>query len=126
MEDITPAMAASAQIIQSYGPAGFRIAGVDYPGSVLVSALSTTEVAVTAIEELTMEHLERLWTLEPPLEVLLVGTGSTHELLPSALKQAIRAKGAGVDPMSTGAAARTFNILLAEERRVAALLILPK
>ena len=126
MQDITPQLGDTAQLIQSYGPAGFRIAGVDYAGSVLVSATSTTDVSCMALDELSLDDFERLWTLEPPLEILLVGTGSTHEMLPATLRLALKAQGVGVDAMSSGAAARTFNILLSEERRVAALLLLPQ
>lgn len=125
MQDITPTTAASAQMIQSYGPAGFRISGVDHPGSVLISALETTPVDTPSLDQLTLADFERLWTLDPPLEVILVGTGTAHDVLPPELRQALKARGVGVDAMSTGAAARTFNILLAEERRVAALLLLP-
>lgn len=123
--DITPKLDDTAQLIQSYGPAGFRIAGVDYAGSVLVTALLTSEVPQRQAEQLTVESFERLWNFDPPLEILLIGTGKTHEMLPPELKKALKARGIGVDAMSTGAAARTFNILLAEERRVAALLLLP-
>ncbi len=125
MEDITPQLGDAAQLIQSYGPAGFRIAGVDYAGSVLVSATTTTEARVTRFEDVTIDDFARLWTLDPPLEVLLLGTGTTHEMLPPELRQQLKAQGLSADAMNTGAAARTFNILLAEERRVAALLVLP-
>lgn len=121
--DITPAVSDSAQIVQSYGPAGFRIAGVDYPGSVLVTALHTTELAKTHVTELAADDLARLWRMEPPLEILLIGTGAAHEMLPKDFKAEVKARGLGVDAMSTGAAARTFNVLLAEERRVAAVLL---
>ncbi|NDF13639.1 MAG: hypothetical protein EB060_12605 [Proteobacteria bacterium] len=125
MQDITPATPASVQMIQSYGPAGFRIAGVDYAGSVLITALSTTNVTVTELNALSIDDFNRLWTLDPPLEVLLVGTGATHDVLDPSLRTALKAHGVGVDAMATGAAARTFNVLLSEERRVATLLLLP-
>lgn len=126
MHDLTPNMLASAQMIQSYGPAGFRIAGIDHPGSVLVSAVATTAVATLQLDQLSIHDFSRLWTLDPPLEVLLIGTGTRHDVLPASLRAALKERGVGVDAMSTGAAARTFNILLAEERRVAALLLLPQ
>ena len=68
MQDITPRLDAKAQLIQSYGPAGFRVSGVDYAGSILISALSTTDVAATATDALTLDDFARLWTLDPPLE----------------------------------------------------------
>lgn len=125
MQDITPATAQTAQLVQSYGPAGFRIAGVDYAGSVLITASLTTGIAATSVSELTEANFARLWTLEEPLEVLLIGTGKTHEMLDPSLRATLKARGIGVDAMATGAAARTFNVLLSEERRVAALLLKP-
>jgi uncharacterized protein len=57
------------------------------------------------------------------IEVLLVGTGKTLKPLGKELRAALRDAGISADPMSTGAAVRTYNILLAEQRAVAAALI---
>jgi uncharacterized protein len=125
MQTIAPEISASAQMIQSYGPAGFRIAGIDYAGSVLVTPTSTTLVDLHTLEDITLDSFNALFAITPPLEVLLVGTGAKHDMLEKDLRLALKAKGLPADAMNTGAAARTFNILLAEERRVAALLLLP-
>jgi uncharacterized protein len=57
------------------------------------------------------------------IEVLLVGTGTELRRLPEDLKLALKSRRISSDPMSTGAAVRTFNIMLAEQRAVAAALI---
>ncbi len=57
------------------------------------------------------------------VEILLLGCGRRMGILPPALRQGLRASGIVVDAMDTGAACRTYNVLLAEERRVAAALI---
>jgi uncharacterized protein len=57
------------------------------------------------------------------IEFLLVGTGSSIRPLPADLKAALRAANVSSDPMSTGAAVRTYNVMLAESRAVAAALI---
>ena len=57
------------------------------------------------------------------IEILLVGTGKELKPLPPALRQAFREAGISADPMSTGAAVRTYNVLLAEDRAVAAALV---
>ena len=68
-------------------------------------------------------------TLPPPLlhgagvELLLLGCGARMQQVPGPLRQALRDAGIVVEPMDTGAAARTYNILLGENRRVAAALI---
>ena len=57
------------------------------------------------------------------IEFLLVGTGTDMLPLPQELKTALRAAGISSDPMNTGAAVRTFNIMLSESRAVACALI---
>ena len=57
------------------------------------------------------------------IDALLVGTGANLRPLPRETREKLKAAGISADPMSTGAAVRTFNILLAEERAVAAALI---
>ena len=57
------------------------------------------------------------------IELLLIGTGADIVFLPDPLRQRLKAAGIGVDAMQTGAAARTYNILMAENRKVAAALI---
>ena len=123
--DITPKLDATAQIVQSYGPAGFKVGGVDYAGSVLITPGATVPVEAAELADLTPAHFAPLWALAEPIEILLIGTGATHLILPPELRAALKAHGVGVDAMGTGPAARTFNVLLGEERRVAALLIRP-
>lgn len=118
MQDLTPRLDANAQLIQSYGPAGFRIANQDY-----ASAVRLTNESTEAWDgELTVEALAPFFAMQPLPEVVLIGTGLRHVMLPAALRDALKAHGLAVDTMATGAAARTFNILLGEARRVVALL----
>lgn len=114
-----PPPGANAQVIQSYGAAGFRIGNTPYDTPVLV--LQTTTVSWSGA--LTMEAFAPL--LVPEVEVLLIGTGARHEMVDPALRQALKARGVAMDSMDTGAACRTFNILLGEGRKVAAALKLP-
>ena len=118
MQDIMPPVGADAQLIQSYGPAGFRIGNAEYAQAVLVGPTST----VTWSGEVTMEALEPLLSATPAVEILLIGTGARHEMISPDLRKALRQRGVGTDTMDTGAACRTFNVLLAEGRRVAAAL----
>ena len=57
------------------------------------------------------------------IDVVLFGTGAKSEFFPPALKQELKQKGLSVDAMDTGAACRTYNVLMAEGRRVAAVLL---
>jgi len=118
MHDIMPPVGADAQLIQSYGAAGFRIGNRQYDTPVLVTTNLTTEWS----GELTLEALEPLFATIPQPEILLIGTGARHEMIDQKLRMALKARGLGIDSMDTGAACRTFNILLSESRRVAAAL----
>ncbi len=122
MQDIMPPVAAGMQLIQSYGATGFRIGHSMFTQAVLVTPHQSFEWS----GELTTDSLEPLFNVAPPIEVLILGTGLHHTLVPQPLRAALRAYGITVDSMNTGAACRTYNILLAEGRRAAAALMLPR
>jgi len=121
--EITPDIPQDRQVIESYGEGRFRISGRAHEGSVLVFPDRTLAWPVTAMAELSMETLAEVVAARPPVEILLIGCGAKLALLPGPLRQALRAQGIGCDTMDTGAACRTYNVLLAEARRVAAALI---
>jgi uncharacterized protein len=121
--DITPLIPEGVQIVESYGERRFRISGEVYQGSVLVLPERTLAWPVEDIAALSLDSLRPLWQDEAAPELLLLGCGRRAELLPSALRQEIRAKGIIVEVMDSGAAARTYNVLIGEGRRVAAALI---
>lgn len=72
--------------------------------------------------ELGAAHLEAILALTPELVVL--GTGTTQHFAPPAVRAALAERGVGLEAMHLGAACRTFNVLVQEERRVAAALFL--
>ncbi len=115
MQDIMPPVGAGAQLIQSYGSAGFRIGNMQYATHALVLPTQTTPWN----GEMTMEGLAHVLTADPAIEVLLIGTGARHEMIDLSLRSALKACGIAMDSMDTGAACRTFNILLGEGRRAA-------
>jgi uncharacterized protein len=123
MADITPPVPADHQIIQGYGDGGFRIAGQDYVGSVIVTALETSAWDVPAINTIDIDNLLVALKRVPDLTVLLLGTGSTMAPPAPELRTRLREAGIGLEFMDTGAACRTFNVLLAEERLAGAALI---
>lgn len=121
--DITPLIPGDRQVIDSYGPGRFRISGVDHMGSVIVFPERTLTWQVTEFSAVSIERLEAVTSAEPAVEVLLIGCGARMEMPPMALRAALRGHGMSCDVMETGAACRTYNILLSEARRVAAALI---
>jgi uncharacterized protein len=123
--DVTPIIPAERQVIQAYGDGRFRISGVVHEGSVIVLPERTLAWPAAAMAGLTLESLKDVLAAEPRVELLLVGRGRGREPAPIAaeLRAALRPRGIVVEVMDTGAACRTYNVLLAEGRRVAAALI---
>jgi uncharacterized protein len=75
-----------------------------------------------SIDELTAVHIDRLFELDP--EIVIIGTGRQLRFPQLALTAALQVRGIGVEVMAHDAACRTFNILLAEDRRVVAALMM--
>ena len=119
--------ASGRQVVEAYGDGGFRVSGVLHTGSLLIFADRATPWQVSDIAAVSGEALSQslrpVAEAEPPVDVLLLGCGETAVPVPKAVRAALRAAGVVVEPMDTGAACRTFNLLMAEERRAAAALI---
>ncbi|MBB1247953.1 MULTISPECIES: Mth938-like domain-containing protein [unclassified Rhizobium] len=109
--------------IDAYGNGGFRFADMSHRGSILClpSGIYGWDVADGA--DIDEAGLARVLSEAAEIEVLLVGTGVNLMPLKRPLRDALKQAQISADPMSTGAAVRTFNILLAENRAVAAALI---
>lgn len=120
---MTPETPAGRQVIQGYDVGSFRIAGTRHGGSVLVLPERTLPWPVRDLGEVTAESLAPIREAEPAVEILLLGCGARFATISPELRQTLRAEGIVVETMDTRAACRTFNILLAEDRRVAAALI---
>jgi uncharacterized protein len=110
--------------IDAYGNGGFRFAGMSHRGSLLClpSGIHGWDVQEPAAA-VTAGALAPVLAEAEAIEVLLIGTGPALLPIPAALKAVLRERGISGDSMSTGAAVRTFNVLLAENRAVAAALI---
>lgn len=121
--DVTPLIPGDRQLIQTYGGGGFRISGVRHSGSVLIFPDQTLAWPVAEIGLLTAESLAAVAAATPQIEVLLIGCGAKAALIPSAIRAFMKDRGVVVDAMDTGAACRTYNVLLSESRRVAAALV---
>lgn len=120
--DITPIVGTGRQLINAYGNGQFRIANQVYRGSVLVFPDRTLPWAVAGMADVTWPSLAEVRAAKP-VEVLLLGCGTKAGILPEAVSEGLEQAGIVAECMDTGAACRTFNVLLAEERRVAAALI---
>lgn len=108
--------------IEGFGQGGFRFAGMSHVGSIL--ALPSGIHAITTPDPFRHDEAlyARVFEEAEAIDILLVGAGAVPLPLPKALRQRLRDVGISADAMTTAAAASTFNVLLAEGRRVAALL----
>ncbi len=109
--------------IESYGNGGFRFAAMSHRGSLLCLPSGIHGWPAPAPGAIDEESLAQVFAEAEAVDILLVGTGADIVPLVPALRDRCRAAGIVAEPMSTGAAVRTFNVLLAEERAVAAALI---
>ncbi|CAA7613261.1 conserved hypothetical protein [Magnetospirillum sp. LM-5] len=121
--DITPVVGKEFQLINGYGDGGFTVAGTRHEGSVLILATQTLAWSPRSLDEVIPESLAELFQAGPRPTVLLLGCGKGMRPVPKPLRDACRPLGIVVEPMDTGAACRTFNVLLTEGRDVAAALI---
>jgi uncharacterized protein len=110
-------------LIQSYGNMRFRIAGNAHQGSVIVLPERTLPWAVREATAITVESLGKVVEAGAAAEILVVGCGARFQPVPENLREGLKAVGLVLEWMDTGAACRTFNVLLAEERACAAALI---
>jgi uncharacterized protein len=123
--DLTPLVPAGRQVIERYGQSGFRVAGVIYQGPVLVFPDRTVAWDAGGGASVTLESLSPVIE-HGDVQILLLGLGRTMSRVSAALRTALRASGIVLEPMDTGAACRTYNVLLAEGRQVAAALLPPR
>ncbi|WP_230531979.1 Mth938-like domain-containing protein [Microvirga roseola] len=109
--------------IDAYGNGGFRFADMSHRGSILVLPSGIRAWPVTSVSELTGASFDPVFAEAEQIELLLIGTGADIAAFPERLRAPFREAQIRLDVMQTGAAARTYNILVAENRRVGAALI---
>lgn len=109
--------------IDAYGNGGFRFADMSHRGHLLMLPSGIYGWEPANPDALEPADFRRIVEEAGDIEFLLIGTGPEIRFLPRAVKAALKDAGIPSDPMSTGAAVRTYNVMLAESRAVAAALI---
>ena len=109
--------------IDSFGGGGFRVSGAWRAGSLLILDDAPRDWPVKAVEDLTPADFDAVLAVPGAVEFVLLGTGATQKLPPRPVREALSAARIGLEFMSTEAAARTYNVLASEGRRMAAALI---
>jgi uncharacterized protein len=113
--------------LEAYGAGGFRFAGMSHVGSILatpsgIGAIDAMSLA-DANEATLAPLLAELEAAPGSIEFLIIGAGAKLAPPPQIVQARLRAAGLRFETMATGAAARVYNVLIDERRRVAALLI---
>jgi uncharacterized protein len=112
-----------AAAIEAYGKGGFRFAGMSHRGSLLCLPHGIWASPVTTAGDLDLEALTMVFAPETRIDHFLIGTGRHPAVMPQSLRDAFRERHVALEAMTTGAAVRTYNILLDERRRIGALLV---
>lgn len=111
-----------SNLIRSYGPGRIVVGETAYTSSLIVLPNRLiTDWPPQTMAAMAREHLQVLVELD--YEVLILGTGHRLRFPPATLLAPLAAAGSGYEIMDTGAACRTYNILMAEGRRVIAALL---
>jgi len=122
--DVTPLVRQGQQIIQSYADGRFKISGQVYDSAVIVYPGGTEFWPIQkSFNDLSEDDFNTLAAHANDLDVVLIGTGPDMEFMSPAFKARLKEKGLIAEQMDTGAACRTYNVLMAEGRRVAAALL---
>ncbi len=112
--------------IEAYGKGGFRFGGMSHRGSLLClpNGIWASDVKrASEIDEAALVLVLDAATPEAAVDHFLIGTGKDPVALAASLREAFRARHIALEAMTTGAAVRTYNILLGERRRIGALLV---
>ncbi len=123
MIDPQPSPPGGRRQIQAYGGGGFRVSGVRHEGSVLVFAEHTKAWPARRIDEIAAAEVGRLVAGAAAGTLVIIGCGAQFQPMPELLREGLAAAGVNAEWMATGAACRTFNLLVGEAREVRAALL---
>jgi len=123
--DVTPLIPEGRQMIQSYAGGGFKVTGKSFQGAIAITPEKTLlwDVSIDTAKDITEAHITAGLEGHPESDILLLGAGAVSVFISPDLRARFRARGITIDVMDTGAACRTYNVLMIEGRRVIALLL---
>ena len=110
---------APGPLVRGFTAEGFSVDGRTYR-ALLLTPESAAEWEAPALADLDVAHVAPVLALDTPPEFLILGTGPAMAFAPRRLVEALEARGIGIETMDSRAAARTWGLLRAEERWIAA------
>lgn len=117
-----PELAEGSLLVQGYNNGSYKVANRMIEGAIYVTARSVRQLDVTAVDDIVGLDMAG-WFEDYKPDLLFLGTGPSMALVPAEIREKFTSQGVTVEPMDSGAAARTYNVLLIEGRDVAALLL---
>ena len=121
--DVTPLIDSDVNVIESVSAESISIQGQDYKQSIIVFKDDVVEVDIKKTSDLDEGSLKPVLDRAQDLDLVIIGTGDAHEFVPPYVRGLFTSQTIGVEFMDTAAACRTYNVLLADGRRIAAILI---
>ena len=113
----------ASYLIKAYSTGSIQVNETVYTEPLIVMPESlVTDWGAAPVKELSAGHFDALNEYAP--EILLLGTGAVQTFPPARLMADLSRRGMGLEVMDTAAACRTFNVLMSEDRRVAAALLM--
>lgn len=109
--------------IEQFGAGGFRFGGMSHQGALMVLPSGMRAWPVTGLAQLVSSDLEALAKEREQIDFVVIGTGQAMQRLPQPIVAWFREKGLGFEVMATSPAVHVYNVVVAEGRRVAALLM---
>ncbi|HCR86515.1 MAG TPA: hypothetical protein DIV86_07560 [Alphaproteobacteria bacterium] len=123
MQDLTPIIKEGRKVIETYGAGSFTISSAKYDFSIIITPFSLKESEAKNISEITENDISILIDEKDKIDFVLVGFGENSDYLPTNIEKILAKENIRIEYMSTGAACRTYNVLMSEERKIAAILI---
>ncbi len=106
--------------IETYGIEGFSVAGHLWTESILLLPHDVSAWSVNGVSDLTLDCFDKVLSSSPRAEIFLLGCGTEGSMVSQSLMDGLKSRGLVLESMNTGAACRTYNLLVSENRRVAA------
>lgn len=120
MPELEPARRGRGPIVAGFSGRGFRVDDSFRDGGLILTPLAALPWDA---ETISLDGLDAILSLDPAPEFLLLGTGAKLRRPPAPFVQALEARGIGVEPMDSRAAARAWGVLRGEDRWIAAALL---
>ena len=103
-------------VVTGFTQRGFKVGDGRFDGGLLISPQQSLPWEYASRDSLNFADIEAALSLSPKPEFLLFGSGTAMEQPPAAFRRAVEASNMGIEVMDSRAAARTWGVLMAEER----------